>query len=130
MDIKVGDIVKYRNTQARVMRIVENDDGTYEANIAAQGFDTRVPIDGLELIESVKLSKFEPGDMVIVHTIPTHEKKNSGCGWMTRMSNISNGQPHRIEHSRTHPEEGLIVQIQGYWFSAYHVTHEQNYDMI
>lgn len=130
MDIKVGDIVEYNNVHARVMRIVENDSGVYEAHLVAQKLDINIPLDELELIESVKLPNFEPDDMVIVHAIPTHEKKNYVCGWMTRMGYISDGQPHRIEHIRTHPEEGFIVQIQGYWFSVYHIMHEQNYDMI
>lgn len=131
MDIKVGDIVEYNNSHARVMRIVEDDDeGIYKADLAAQGFDAYVSLDELELIESVKLSNFETYDMVVVHNIPTHEKKNYGCGWMHRMAAILDGQPHQITHVRNHPEEGMIVRIMGCWFHAYHVEHAQDYDIV
>lgn len=131
MDIKVGDIVSYNNNHARVMRIIEDDeDGEYKAHLVAQKLDIHIPLDELELIESVELSNFEPGDLVIVRNIPQYEKELYGCGWLTSMNKILDGEPHTIKHVVTHEEEGIIVQIKGCWFQTYHVEHVQNYDIV
>ena len=130
MSIKVGDIVEYDNTRARVMHIEDDYDGVCLAELAAKGHHAYVSIDKLTLIESVQLPKFEPGDLVIVHDIPTHEKDNYGCLWGPAMNFALDGQPQKIIDVQDDPEEGLIVKIKDYWFSAYHIVHEQNYDMI
>lgn len=130
MDIKVGDIVEHNNGHARVMHIEEDYDGVYMAELSAQESHTYTPIGDLKLIESVQLPQFEPGDFVIVHDIPTHEKENHGCLWIPSMNFVLDGQPQQITDVQNDPEEGLIVKIQRYWFSAYHITHAQNYDMI
>ena len=135
-DIKVGDIVSYDNIHARVMRIVEMDDtdGAFEVQLALQEFYKRPLLGDLELIESVKLSAFEPGDLVLVHNIPEHEKEHYGCGWVLHMSDLTDGQPQIVTDVTNHPEEGLIIQIGGpivgLWFHAYHIEHIENYDIV
>ena len=79
MNIKVGDIVEYHGTHARVMRIEDDYNGAHIAELAAREFNEYVPINELTLIKSVQLSEFEPGDLVIVHDIPTYEKDNYTC---------------------------------------------------
>lgn len=130
MNIKVGDIVEYHGTHARVMRIEDDYNGAHIAELAAREFNEYVPINELTLIKSVQLSEFEPGDLVIVHDIPTYEKDNYTCGWMPGMDFALDGQPQEITDVKDDSEEGLVVQIQNYWFSAYHITHVQNYDIV
>lgn len=130
MDIKVGDIVEYHGTHARVMRIEDDSNGVHIAELAAQEFNEYVPVNELALIESVQLSEFELGDLVVVHDIPTYEKDNYTCGWMPGMRFALDGQPQKIIDVQGDDEEGLIVKIHNYWFSAYHITHEQNYDIV
>lgn len=130
MGIKVGDIVSYNNNHARVMRIEDDYNGVRLAELAAQGRHSYTPIDELTLIESVRLSEFKSGDLVVVRNIPTYEKENYGCLWAPGMEFALDGQPQKITEVQDDPEEGLIVKIKDYWFSAYHITHEQNYDII
>ncbi len=130
MDIKVGDIVEYHGTHARVMRIEDNYDGVRLAELASQELNEYVPIHELTLIESVQLSEFQPGDLVVVHDIPAYEKDNYTCGWMPGMKFALNGQPQKITDVQDDDEEGLIVKIHDYWFSAYHITREQDYDIV
>ena len=76
MAIKVGDIVSYNGTQARVMRIKSVDDnGQLSAILAATNYGMVAPFDELELVESVTLPEFTLGELVIVHDIPFYEKK-------------------------------------------------------
>lgn len=130
MNIKVGDIVEYNNVHARVMCMEDESNGVHIAELAAQEFNTYVPINELTLIESVQLSEFEPGDLVVVHDIPPYEKDNYTCGWMPSMNFTLDGQPQKIIDVQGDDEEGLIVKIHDYWFSAYHITHVQNYDIV
>lgn len=130
MSIKVGDIVEYYGTHARVMRIEDDFNGVHISELAAQEFNEYVPSNKLNLIESVQLSEFEPGDLVFVHDIPAYEKDNYTCGWMPGMDFTLDGQPQEITDVKDDSEEGLVVQIQNYWFSAYHITHVQNYDIV
>lgn len=99
-------------------------------DIVAQEFNEYVPIHELTLIESVQLSEFQPGDLVVVHDIPTYEKGNYTCGWMPSMGFTLDGQPQTIIDVQGDDEEGLIVKIHDYWFSAYHITHAQDYDIV
>lgn len=130
MDIKVGDIVEYSNVHARVMYIEEDYNGVCLAELAAQGRHAYIPIDKLTIIESVRLPEFKPGDLVIVHNIPTYEKDGYGCLWVPGMDSLLGGQPQKITEIQDDPEEGFIVKIQNYWFSAYHIEHAQNYDIV
>lgn len=130
MDIKVGDIVEYNNVHARVMRIEDDSTGMHITELVAREFNEYVPIHKLTLIESVQLSEFEPGDLVVVHDIPTYEKDNYTCGWMHGMKFMLDGQPQKIIDVQGDDEEGLIVKIHDYWFSAYHITREQDYDIV
>lgn len=130
MDIKVGDIVEYHGTHARVMRVEDDYNGAHIAELAAREFNEYVPIHELTLIESVQLSEFQPGDLVVVHDIPTYEKDNYTCGWMLGMNFTLDGQPQEIKDVQDDDEEGLIVKIHDYWFSAYHITHAQDYDIV
>lgn len=59
MSIKVGDIVEYQGTHARVMRIEGNSAGVHIAELAAQEFNEYVPIRELTLIESVHVDNFD-----------------------------------------------------------------------
>lgn len=130
MNIKVGDIVEYHGTHARVMRIEDDSTGMHIAELAAREFNEYAPINELTLIESVQLSEFEPGDLVVIHDIPTYEKDNCTCGWMHGMKFTLDGQPQKIIDVQGDDEEGLIVKIHDYWFSAYHITHVQDYDIV
>lgn len=130
MDIKVGDIVEYNNVRARVMRIEDDSNGVHIAELATQEFNEYVPIHELTLIELVQLSEFEPGDLVVINDIPTYEKDNYTCGWMHGMEFTLDGQPQKIIDVQCDDEEGLIVKIHDYWFSAYHITHAQDYDIV
>ena len=133
MTIKVGDIVLHDDIRARVMRI---DDEQLTVQLAAPKFDrdSDIDMDKLELAQSVKLPEFKPGDLVIVHDIPKHEKDNYGCYWAFRMNAIveacKSGQKQTIDRVRNHPEEGSSVLIKGFWFQVYHLTKADDYDMI
>ena len=112
------------------MHIEDDYNGTCLAQLATQGRYAYIPIDKLTLIESVQLSEFKHGDLVIVHDIPTHEKENYGCLWAPGMEFALDGQPQKITEVQDDPEEGLIVKIKDYWFSAYHIEHAQDYDIV
>lgn len=138
MTIKVGDIVSYNGINARVMRIRSiDDDGNPNITLAASKPIRGAYMDELELVESVKLPELEPGELVTVHDIPTYEKERYGCSWVFGSPGMDaiveaceSGQNQSIEEVRDHPEEGLIVRIDGLWFQMYHLTSTSNYDMI
>lgn len=138
MNIKVGDIVSYGGTQARVMRIGSiGNDGDPNITLAASKPIRDAYMDELELVESVKLPELKPGELVIVHDIPTYEKERYGCSWVFGPSGMNaiveaceSGQNQSIEEVCDHPKEGLIARIGGFWFQMYHLTSREDYDMI
>ena len=138
MNIKVGDIVSYNGINARVMRIGSiDDDGDPNITLAASKPIRDAYMDELELVESVKLPELKPGELVIVHDIPTYEKEKYGCYWVFGSSGMDAvieacklGEKQTIEEVRDHPEEGLIARIGGFWFQMYHLASTNNYDMI
>lgn len=138
MMIKVGDIVSYNGTQARVMRIESVDDsGQLSAILAATNYSMVAPFDELELVESVTLPEFTLGELVIVHDIPFYEKRKYGCSWVFGSPGMDaiveaceSGQSQSIENIRNHPEEGVVVQIKGLWFQIYHLSSITTYDII
>lgn len=86
MDIKVGDIVKYRDQTVRVIQSDSQiDTGSREIKLAGFGWFKSDNSD-IELVESVKQPQLQDGDYVIVQDIPRLEKKYYGTTWMTDMN--------------------------------------------
>ena len=70
MHVKVGDIVRYEDTEQRLMMC-----GTHIFRLSHNGNIGRSPR-RLELVESVTLPNLEVGDWVIVNDIPIEEKRH------------------------------------------------------
>lgn len=129
MDIKVGDIVKYRGETVRVLQSDSQiDTGDREIKLAGFGWFRRNN-PGIELVESVKPPQLNDGDYVIVHDIPKIEKKYYGTTWMTDMNKYV-GKTVQISNPRQSNCSGQVVNIGGWTFQTYHLEPVLDYDII
>lgn len=125
MHIKVGDIVRYKGIEQRLMMC-----GTYIFRVSNNGSIGGSPR-SLELVESVTLPNLEVGDWVIIDDIPIEEKKAYLKTWDDgREKIVTSGKPHLIEEIHNTIVYGTTIKINNYWFLPYHLTKTDGYDMI
>ena len=123
MELKVGDVVRYRGQNVRVVKM-DNE------SIQLPEFGWRRPTDpGLELVESVKLPQLNDGDFVIVHDIPKSEKNSYGTDWMDIMDQYV-GQIVQVHNPKKSQYSGDVAFINSWLFQTYHLEPVSNYDMI
>lgn len=125
MTVKVGDIVRYKGIEQRLMMC-----GTYIFRVSHNGSIGGSP-SSLELGEPVILPNLEVGDWVIVDDIPAEEKKAYLTTWYDGYEEIvTSGKPHPIDEIHDTIVYGTTVKINNYWFLPYHLTKTDGYDII
>ena len=122
MDIKVGDIVRFKGRDVRVLRIGSSILLSYFGPILYNLGD-------LELIESYDSPKFEVGDSVTILDIPNSERMHYGPGWQYEMTQMI-GSTQTVTEVRCDKHLGQRVRLSGWWFCTYHLEPENNYDIV
>lgn len=130
--IKVGDIVRYKGIELRVMRINTADDS---AILSEWHSWECVPLRKLKLVKSIKSSDFKPGDMVKVNDVTYGEMDTYDFDWAFVMDRIiESGKEVEVIRVESRPGDGQIVVInwQGLLvpFMAYHIELVIDYDII
>lgn len=124
MHVKVGDIVRYKGIEQRLMMC-----GTYIFRVSHNGSIGGSPR-SLELVESITLPNLEVGDWVIVDDISIEEKKAYLTTWHDgREKIVTSGKPHPIEEIHNTIVYGMTVKINNHWFLPYHIMPAPDYDM-
>lgn len=130
--IKVGDIVRYKGIESRVMRIDTVD------NIAIlSGLNPWecAPLRKLKLVKSVKLPNLKPGDMVKINAVTYDEMDTYNFDWLFAMDMIiESGKEVEVIRVESRPGNGQIAVVNwdGLWvpFMTYHVELVIDYDII
>lgn len=122
MDIKVGDIVRYRGCNVRVMKMEGNTRLAYFGRIQDEVNDS-------DLVEPNEAPKFKVGDVVIICEIPKEEQKYYGAGWMNGMNNMI-GKTYTVTEVRDDIQVGRRVKLKGFWFQTYHLEWANDYDIV
>lgn len=122
MDIKVGDIVRFKGRNVRILRIGSSILLSYFGPVLGS-------LDNLELIESYDPSKFEVGDSAIILDIPNIERMHYGPGWRSEMTQMI-GSTQIVTEVRNDEYLGQRVKLGSWWFQTYHLDHVRAYDMI
>ncbi len=123
MDIKVGDIVNYRDEDVRIMVIIGKN-----IHLDKVGWVT-MPDDGFNIVSSKKYPEFEVGDIVTIMDIPSSERYHYGCGWGYDMNEMVGGE-YTIRGIRDTDDKGLLVKLDIYWFQVYHIKPVSEFDII
>lgn len=121
MEIKQYDIVKYRGENCRVMYIDYNDD---EVKISPYGW---MNISDVELVESVTVPVFEPGDTVLIHPIDNKDYECYSTTWMYQMDRHIGKTATVLEVDKF---EGSYKLSNTFWFAPYHLEKISDYDII
>ena len=121
MDIKQYDIVKYQGENCRVMHI------DYEDNCVKISPYGWVPISDVELVESVVVPVFKPGDTVIIHPIDNKECECYTTSWIYPMGHCV-GKTATILDVDTH--DGSYKLSNTFWFAPYHLEKIDDYDIV
>ena len=111
MTVKVGDIVRYCNCNARVMLI----DGPL-VRLSHFGIVNRLFNDS-EVVESTKLPTLAVGDKVKINMITPSEKLYYGGGWSSTMSGML-GRTFTVNGVRDSDVCGTLVDLDGWWCEA------------
>ena len=123
MKIKSFDMVKYDGVVRRVMLMSPHDDNVYVAGFGC------VPLVDVELIESVFVDTFSPGDQVRIKDIPLYEMKHYPHIWKKPMTKMLLHE----ERVYTISEKSQICErykIDDMWFAPYHLEKVTNFDMV
>ena len=125
MNIKTGDIVRYKGNLRRLMMCA-----THIFRLSHDGNVGDSPRN-LELVESVTLPNLEVGDWVIVNNIPIEEKNTYMTPWYDVCEKIvTSGKAHQVKEISDTVVYGQVVKIDSCWFLPYHITLTPDYDMI
>lgn len=122
MDIKVGDIVRFKDRDVRVLRVASSILLSYFGPV-------RDSLGNLELIKSYDSPKFEVGDSVTTLDIPNSERMHYGPGWQYEMTQMI-GSTQTVTEVRCDKHLGQRVRLSGWWFCTYHLEPENNYDIV
>ena len=130
--IKVGDIVRYKGIELRVMRINATDDS---AILSEWHSWECVPLRKLKLVNSVKLPNLKPGDIVKVNDVTYGEMGTYNFDWSFVMDTIiESGKEVEVIRVESRPGDGQIAVVnwQGLWvpFMTYHLELVIDYDII
>lgn len=123
MTVKVGDIVRYCNCNARVMLI----DGPL-VRLSHFGMVNKLFNDS-DIVESAKLPTLMVGDKVKIHMITPSERLYYGGGWSSTMSGML-GRTFTVNGLRDSDVCGPLVDLDGWWFQTYHLEPVHDYDMV
>lgn len=123
MTVKVGDIVRFRGRNVRVMQIAGST-----TRVSYYG-DVDYVFDDSELVTSIHPPKLEIGDKVIIRPIPGEEQKQYGAGWVSVMVDCFN-ETFVVHDVWNNDITGTNVSVGGWIFQIYHLELVHNYDII
>lgn len=128
-NLKVGDLIMYRNKPQRIMQSDIPFEGSREVFLSISGITvlTGPPI---EVIEQTS-DDFNICDHVVIHPIPNHEKQVYTRPYHAEYNSISDGNTiFQIQNVVRDPYRGTSVQVDGGWFLTYHIEKIVDYDII
>lgn len=128
-DLKVGDLIMYRNKPQRIMQADSIYEGQREVFLSISGIvvltDTQVSV-----IEQTS-DDFNIGDYIVIHSIPNHEKQIYPRPYYSEYNSMSDGNTiFQIQNVVCDPYRGTSVQVDGGWFLTYHVEKVGDYDIV
>lgn len=130
MEIKPGDIVRYRGEIVRVMGIDRGFSG-FDVQLSQFSWIGGDSTNNIELVESVPDTTLKDGDEVIIRDIPHDEKSTYGTSWISSMDELRlSNEPHIIENVHYRNDYGWIGRIGRYTFQLYHVEPANLFDII
>lgn len=130
MEIKPGDIVRYRGETVRVM-LLYTGTSDFEVQLSNSCWVDNDSADNIELVESMPDTTLKDGDEVIIRDIPHDEKSTYGTSWVSSMDELRlSNEPHIIENVHYRNDYGWISRIGRYTFQLYHVEPANLFDII
>lgn len=128
-NLKVGDLIMYRNKPQRIMQSDIPFEGGREVFLSISGITTLTG-SPIEVIEQTS-DDFNIGDYVVIHPIPNHEKQVYTRPYHAEYNSISDGNTiFQIQNVVRDPYRGTSVQVDGGWFLTYHIEKIADYDII
>lgn len=128
-NLKVGDLIMYRNKPQRIMQSDIPFEGSREVFLSISGITTLTG-SPIEVIEQTS-DDFNIGDYVVIHPIPNHEKQVYTRPYHAEYNSISDGNTiFQIQNVVRDPYRGTSVQVDGGWFLTYHIEKIADYDII
>lgn len=128
-NLKVGDLITYRNKPQRIMRSDIPFEGRREVFLSISGITvlTGPPIEVIEHISD----DFNIGDHIVIHPIPTHEKQVYPIPYYSEYDTTFDDKTiFQIQDIAHNPYRGTIVQVNGKWFMTYHIEKVADYDIV
>lgn len=134
MNIKVGDIVRYKGETVRVMeKVTIAATSNVQLRLSCFGWSSGISLDDIELVESIEPPAIKDGDKVIIKPIPIGEKDYYSVGWGITMDNfVSNNYDsvHEITNIHYVDRYGWIGTINHHTFLLYHIESANSFDII
>lgn len=128
-NLKVGDLIMYRNKPQRIMQSDIPFEGSREVFLSISGITTLTG-SPIEVIKQTS-DDFNIGDYVVIHPIPNHEKQVYTRPYHAEYNSISDGNTiFQIQNVVRDPYRGTSVQVDGGWFLTYHIEKIADYDII
>ena len=128
-NLKVGDLIMYRNKPQRIMQSDIPFEGSREVFLSISGITTLTG-SPIEVIEQTS-DDFNIGDYVVIHPIPNHEKQVYTRPYHAEYNSISDGNTiFQIQNVVRDPYRGTSVQVDGGWFLTYHIEKIADYDIV
>ena len=128
-NLKVGDLIMYRNKPQRIMQSDIPFEGSREVFLSISGITTLTG-SPIEVIEQTS-DDFNIGDYIVIHPIPNHEKQVYTRPYHAEYNSISDGNTiFQIQNVVRDPYRGTSVQVDGGWFLTYHIEKIADYDII
>lgn len=125
MDIKVGDIVKYKGETVRLFAIFPHRLVLTLFGLVADN------ISSLRLVESVPSPELHDGDFVTVCDISQDDKRKYPFHWgPKREACVKSGQHYKVMSCHHDDEYGEIACVNGLWFHTYHLDPVSDFDII
>ena len=128
-DLKVGDLIMYRNKPQRIMQADSIFKGCREVFLSISG--TAILIGPLVEVVEHPSDDFYIGDYIVIHSIPNHEKQTYPRLYYSEYDSISDGNTiFQVQNVVHNPYRGTSVQVDGGWFLTYHVEKVGDYDIV
>lgn len=128
-NLKVGDLITYRNKPQRIMRSDIPFEGRREVFLSISGI-TVLTGSPIEVIEHIS-DDFNIGDHIVIHPIPTHEKQVYPIPYYSEYDTTFDDKTiFQIQDIIHNPYRGTSVRVNGKWFMTYHIEKVADYDIV
>lgn len=125
MDIKVGDIVKYKSETVRLMAIFPSRLSLTKFGLVADNLAS------LQLVESAPSPELHSGDFVTVCNISQEDKRKYSFHWgPKREACVTSGEPYEVVSHYHDNEYGEIAYVNGLYFQTYHLDPVSDFDIV